>query len=620
MSTFLEVDGVTRIYGEKTLFEKISFQINEGQKVALVAKNGTGKTTLLNIIIGNDSPDEGKITIDKNISIGYLLQEPVLDENHTVFDEVYNTANDTQKAIKNYESAILKNNKKELQAATEQMDALNAWEYDTRIKQILSVMKINNVNQKINELSGGQKKRVALAKTIISSPDMLILDEPTNHLDLDMIEWLEDYLSRSRMTLLMVTHDRYFLDRVCNEIIELDNGSVYRYSGNYSYFLEKKALREENQAKEVDKARNLLRTEQDWMNRMPKARGTKAKYRIDNYYELKSKAQVERKQDNININVATSRMGKKILEFKDVSYKWEHLVILDEFEYNFNRFEKIGIVGKNGSGKTTFLDIITQKLKPDSGIIETGETIKFGYYQQHGIQFDDNTKVIDVVREIADVVQMGDGKTISVADFLNYFLFPYPMHHHYVGKLSGGEKRRLYLVTVLMQNPNFLILDEPTNDLDIFTLNVLEDYLASFKGCVMVVSHDRYFMDKVVDHLFIFHGNGSIKDFPGNYTIFKDYSDQLKREEFLKSKQVDKPVKENKPKGNKLTYKEKLELEQLEKNIEILEENKILLEELLNSGTLSPSELTDRSTEYSKLLKTIDEKTLRWMELIEKEN
>jgi ABC transport system ATP-binding/permease protein len=620
MSTYLQIDGVSRIYGEKVLFNKVSFQVNEGQKIALIAKNGTGKTTLLNIIAGKDSPDEGQISIDKHIQIGYLLQEPELNLSQSIFDEVYHSENDTQAAIKEYEKALISDDKVALQNAMAKMDALNAWEFDTRIKQVLSIMKIEDLDQKVESLSGGQKKRVALAKVLISEPDLLILDEPTNHLDLDMIEWLEEYLTRNRLSLLMVTHDRYFLDRVCNEIIELDGGQVYQYKGNYSYFVEKKAAREQVEAAEVDKARNLLRTEQDWMNRMPKARSTKAKYRIDNYYELKTKAANVKNEGQVNINIAASRLGNKILEMKDVGYSWGDMPILDGFTYNFSRFEKVGILGKNGSGKSTFLDVITGKLQPQSGTVQKGETIKFGYYKQQGIAFQENTKVIDVVREIADVVTLGDGQTVSAAQFLNYFLFPFSMHYNYVGKLSGGEKRRLYLVTVLMQSPNFLILDEPTNDLDIFTLNVLEEYLAAFGGCVMVVSHDRYFMDKIVDHLFVFEGNAVVKDFPGNYTLFKDYSDQLKKESIMQSRQTEEK-KTEKPKGRpskqKLSFKEKLEYEGLEKEIAALEAEKTKLEGQMNSGNLSADELTGQAVRHGEITALIDEKTMRWMELDE---
>ena len=618
MRTLLEVENATRIYGEKTLFDQISFQITEGQKVALIAKNGTGKTTLLNVIAGLEGADGGTITINKDTSFEYLRQDPDLTPENTVFEEVYNTSNEIQKAIKDYEDTLIHGKDKNLQTAIEQMDRLGAWEYDTKVKQILSILKINDFDKKINTLSGGQQKRVALAKVLISSPGFLVLDEPTNHLDVDMIEWLEEYLSQSNVTLLMVTHDRYFLDRVCNEILELENGLIYQYEGNYSYFIRKKDERMELEAGEVEKAKNLLRKEQDWMNRMPKARGTKAKYRIDNFYALKSKAEDTTRDHKMNISVEASRMGKKILVLKEICYSWQDLKILDGFTYTFSRYEKIGIVGKNGAGKSTFLDIITGKLKPQSGILETGETIKFGYYKQEGIDFDENTKVIDVVREIADVIKLGNDESISAAAFLNYFMFPYPMHHQLISKLSGGEKRRLYLVTVLMQNPNFLILDEPTNDLDIVTLQVLEDYLSTFNGCVIVVSHDRYFMDKIVDHLFVFKGDGLIKDFPGNYTLFKDYDDQLKREETLKQK-AETPKKEKRvqDRPRKLTYKEKLELETLEKEIGQLEEEKDQLENELNSGTLTQDELHEKSTYHGELVKMLEQKSDRWLELSE---
>ncbi|MBN1180768.1 MAG: ABC-F family ATP-binding cassette domain-containing protein [Bacteroidales bacterium] len=618
MRTLLEVDRVTRIYGEKVLFNKISLHITEGQKVALIAKNGSGKTTLLNIIAGIEGPDEGTITLNREINTEYLFQNPVLVPENTIFEEVYNTRNEINKAIKAYEKALIKGNEKDLQKTIEQMDRLNAWEYDTKIKQILTILKVTELDKKINTLSGGQQKRVALAKLLISSPDLLILDEPTNHLDVEMIEWLEEYLSQSNITLLMVTHDRYFLDRVCNEILELDSGNIYRYEGNYTYFLKKKDERMEIAAGEVEKAKNLLRKEQDWMNRMPKARGTKAKYRIDNYYELKSKAENGTRNEKMNISIEASRMGKKILVLKDICYKWDDLKILDGFTYTFSRYEKIGIIGKNGAGKSTFLDVITEKLKPRAGILEMGETIKFGYYKQEGIIFDENTKVIDIVREIADVVKIGNGESISAAAFLNYFMFPYPTHHQLVSKLSGGEKRRLYLVTVLMQSPNFLILDEPTNDLDIITLQVLEDYLASFNGCVIVVSHDRYFMDKIVDHLFVFKGNGIIKDFPGNYTIYKDYEDQIKREESIKTKPTStRKEKNDQTQTRKLTYKERIELEALEKEIELLEKEKKVIETELNSGGLNAQDLHTKSTFYGDLLKKLDQKTDRWLELSE---
>ncbi len=616
--TFLEVTNLSRVYGEKVLFKNISFTIAEGQKVALIARNGTGKTSILNTIAGLESSDEGSAVIFPDISYGYLKQDPELNESNTVFEEVYESANTIQRTILNYEQALETHDQKALQLATEQMDACNGWEYETRVKQILSTFKINDLGQKISELSGGQRKRVALAKTLITEPEFLILDEPTNHLDIDMIEWLEEFLSRSSSTLLMVTHDRYFLDRVCNEIIELETGALYRYKGNYSYFLEHQAERIDNQGKEVEKARNILRTEQEWMNRMPKARTTKAKARIESFYEIKEKASRTVSDERIKLNIEGSRLGNKIIEVKDVSFSWPGLPVLDHFGYTFKKNEKIGIIGRNGTGKTTFLDLLTGRLRPQKGRIEPGETVKFGYYKQGGLVFKEQAKVIDVVREVADEVVLGNGDSISAAAFLNYFLFPYSVHNQFVYKLSGGEKRRLYLVTVLMQHPNFLILDEPTNDLDILTLNVLEEYLASFNGCVMVVTHDRYFLDKIVDHLFVFEGNAKVKDFPGNYSIWKDHSEALaqKRKAIQKAKEpvIDKPSREKKP---GLTYKERKELEQLEKDLESLEREKADIEASFNDGSLSHENVMKNSERLGVVLKEIDLKSERWIELSE---
>ena len=517
-----------------------------------------------------------------------------------------------KKAIENEDREVL-------QKAMEQMDARNGWEYETRIKQILTQLKISDLDQSISELSGGQRKRVALAKTLITEPDFLLLDEPTNHLDVEMVEWLEEYLSKSNVTLLMVTHDRYFLDRVCNEILEMEDNSIFRYKGNYSYFLEKQQERKDINDKEREKAVNILRTEQEWMRRMPKARGTKAKARIDSFYDLKETADNRRHENKLTLDIKGSYLGKKILEINDTYFKWDNLVILDSFSYIFKRNEKVGIIGKNGSGKSTFLDIITGKLKPDIGKIETGESIRFGYYKQQGITFKEESKVIDLIREIADAVKLGNERIVSAAEFLNYFMFPFPMHQQPVYKLSGGEKRRLYLVTVLMQNPNFLILDEPTNDLDILTLNVLEDYLATFKGCVVTVSHDRYFLDKIVDHLFVFRGNGVIKDFPGNYTIFRDHEDQQKKLLARQSKTqsvVKEKVKVRDP--NKLSFKEKAELEMLEQQIAQFESEKSDIEAELHSGNLSPDVLISKSERYAFLLLEIESKTDRWLELSER--
>ena len=617
--TFLQVENLTRVYGEKILYRDISFSVSDGQRIALIARNGSGKTTLLNTIAGLEGTDYGTLTLFPDIKIGYLSQDPVLSETNTVFEEVYHSANEILPVILDYEKALEHKDKKALQQAMEKMDAANGWEYETRIRQILSTFKIVDMEQRINELSGGQRKRVALAKTLITEPDFLILDEPTNHLDIEMIEWLESYLSRNGVTLLMVTHDRYFLDRVCNEIIELENGSIYRYKGNYSYFLEQQALRKEIAGKETEKARNLLRKEQEWMNRMPKARTTKSKARIESYYELKENAAGKSKEEELKLNIQGSRLGNKILEVKNVTFRWEDLPIMDSFSYIFKKNEKVGIIGKNGTGKTTFLDVLTGNLRPWKGHVDPGETVKFGYYRQEGLTFKEQARVIDVVRDIADVVMMGNGESITASAFLNYFLFPYPMQQQYVYKLSGGEKRRLYLVTVLMQQPNFLVMDEPTNDLDILTLNVLEEYLASFRGCVLVVTHDRYFLDKIVDHLFVFEGQGVIKDFPGNYSIWKDAVE--KREQKVKAAVLSaSPKEKTRPEKKKgLTYKEKKELEQLENDLESLEKEKRHIESEFESGAFSGNELIERSERLSQVLSAIETKSDRWLELSEKE-
>ncbi len=618
MSALLEVEGLSKAIGDLELFSDITFSIAEGEKTGLIAKNGTGKTTLLNILTSNDSQDSGTIKYLPDRKYGYLSQTPEFKEDQKIIEAVFNTENTTLQLLKEYESAIESNNSSEIERLSIILDNNKLWDYENRIRQLLSQLNIHNLNQPISELSGGQKRRIALATALIDEPDFLILDEPTNHLDIEAIAWLENYLTRTNITLLMVTHDRYFLDRVCNEIIELDNKQLYRYKGNYSYFLRKRQERIELQIKEVEKAENLLRKEEDWMRRMPKARGTKAKYRIDNYYDLKDKASKNYNEDNVKINVKGGRIGSKILVAKDLDFSWDSVKYLDNFSYTFNRFEKIGILGKNGCGKSTFLNILTQQLSPDKGTIETGETIKFGFYEQKGMDFDDNMKVLDAVTDIAETIKLADGSVITASQFLNHFLFPPQRQHDLIYKLSGGEKRRLYLCTVLMQNPNFLILDEPTNDLDIATLEVLEDYLSEFAGCVMVVSHDRYFLDEIVDHVFVFEGEGKIKDFPGNYSQYfewKQEQDKIKQREA-------QPVKKEKPKSapttKKLTYKEKLEYETLEKEIADLEEEKSKIEELLNSGTLTPDELVEKSNNIATLMDQIDEKTMRWMELAEK--
>jgi len=622
MSTILQVENLARSYGEKNLFENISFVLGQSQKVALIARNGAGKTSLLNIIAGLEPSDSGSVTVFDRGSLEYLKQEPELNPENTVFDEVYSHSNDIQRAILTYEHVIKGDNKEDIEHAISQMDAIEGWEYETRVRQILTQLRLPDLDQKIGQLSGGQRKRVALAKALITEPTFLILDEPTNHLDVEMIEWLEEYLSKSSITLLMVTHDRYFLDLVCDEVLEMENAAVYRYKGNYTYFLEKQAERIGIQNKETERAQNLMRTEQEWMRRMPKARTTKAKARIDSFYELQEKASNKIYEERLNLNIEGARMGNKILEINDVSFKWGELAILKGFTYTFKRGEKVGIVGKNGSGKSTFLDIITGRLRPQKGHIQTGETIQYGYYKQQGLVFNDQTKVIDVVKEIAEVVRLGNGDTISAAAFLNYFMFPYSSHFQPVYKLSGGEKRRLYLVTVLMRSPNFLILDEPTNDLDILTLNVLEDYLASFNGCVVVVTHDRYFLDKIVDHLFVFEGDAAIRDFPGNYTQYKSWSEERRRKE-----QLQKRIAVRKPdlpraaaaSSNKLSFREKRELETLEAEIAALEAEKSAIETSLQSGNLSPEALKQQSERWAAVIPEIEAKTDRWMELSERD-
>ena len=620
MISYLQVENLSKSYGDLTLFEGISFGVGQGQKIALIAKNGTGKTSLLNIIAGIDSQDSGEIIFRNDIKVAYLQQNPDLDHNNTVLNEVFNSNDPVLSVIRDYEKALETNDQEKMTEMIEKMDQYKAWDYENKVKQILSKLKITNFDQVIGQLSGGQKKRVGMAKVLITNPDFLILDEPTNHLDLEMIEWLEEYLNKSKGTLLMVTHDRYFLDRVCNEIIELDANSIFTYKGNYSYYLEKRAERIENSNAEVGKAQKLLKTEQEWMRRMPQARGTKAKYRIDAFYELKKKAASGFKEDSMELDIKSARLGKKILELDGLHKSFGDLTILNDFSYKFQRGEKIGIVGKNGTGKSTFLNIITQNLEADSGTIEIGETVVYGYYKQDGISINEDERIIDVIKEIAESIDLGNGKVMSASQFLEYFLFPPKTQYNYVSKLSGGEKRRLYLMTVLMRNPNFLILDEPTNDLDIMTLNVLEDYLLNFKGCLIIVSHDRYFMDKVVDHMFVFEGKGKIRNFPGNYTIYRDTITEEEKEIKKLDKQV-KPKKE-KPKSNnnakKLSFKEKREFEQLEIDLEQLNQEKEDLEQALSSGTLSNDDLMEKSSRIQTVIDLIDEKELRWLELSEK--
>ena len=630
MKPFLQGENLSKRWGELMLFENISLTVFEGRKVALIAKNGTGKSTLLDILAGKESPDNGLVTLTNDILIGYFEQIPKLNPNHSIFEEIFESSHEKLQVVKAFEEAVARNNQDEIATISAKMDELNAWDFDVEIKQILTQLKLNQPDQKVGQLSGGQQKRLALAKVLISNPDLLILDEPTNHLDLDMIEWLEEYLDKTKATLLMVTHDRYFLDRVCNEIIEMEDNQIYRYQGNYSFFLQKRDERIEMQQATVAKAKNLLRTEIEWMRRMPQARSHKAKYRIDAFYDLKDKASQNYSSDSVSINVKSARLGKKIVELNSVSKSYPGIDLVKEFSYKFSRAEKVGIIGNNGTGKTTFLNLITQAILPDSGEIEVGQTIKFGYYRQEGINFNPKERVIDAVTKIAEYIYFEDGTKMSAAQILNYFLFPPDTQYNYIEKLSGGEQRRLYLCTVIMQNPNFLILDEPTNDLDIITLNVLEDYLAAFEGCVIIVSHDRFFMDKIVDHLFVFEGEGVINDFAGNYTQYRNKLDE-EESKAKKEAQADAKVEAKAKLVNleplkakttdqgkrKLTFNEKRELEQLEKEIADLEQLKIELESGLNSGELNHDELFRKSEELVKIKTLIDEKEFRWLELSE---
>ena len=597
MTPFLDIQNLTKSFGSQILFKNISFSVGEGQKVGLVAKNGIGKTTLLEILSDHEGYDEGNIIYRNDIRISYLKQIPEFNPEESVLDACFNHKGEPERILK--------------------------------AKQILTQLHIQNLQQPMKELSGGQQKRVALANVLINEPDFLILDEPTNHLDLVMIEWLEGYLSRSNLTLLMVTHDRYFLDHVCNIILELDNQSIYTYRGNYSYYLEKRQERVDNQRAEVQRANNLYRTELEWMRRMPQARGHKARYREEAFYELENKAHQRIEERQLRLKANNVYIGSKIFECQYVSKRFERedgtaKIILDNFYYNFARFEKMGIVGDNGTGKSTFIKMLLNIIQPDSGRFDIGETVRFGYFSQEGLKFSEDDKVIDIITDIADYIDLGGGRKMTASQFLNYFMFSPEQQHNFVYKLSGGERRKLYLCTILMKNPNFLVLDEPTNDLDIQTLQVLEEYLQDFPGCVIVVSHDRYFTDKVVDHLLVFKGEGSIQDFPGNYTQYREWS-KLKSDEENKNK-VTKNNSSNKKKNDyhndtrrRMSFKEKYEFQQLSKDIEALEQEQKNIEDALCSGTLSVDELTEKSKRLPILKDELDEKSLRWLELSELE-
>lgn len=622
MANLLQVENLTKSFGVNSLFDDINFTINEGDKVGLIAKNGTGKSTLLSIIAGDDTPDDGKLIFKNDVTIGYLKQLPQFEPHLSVMDTCLIGDDDQSKAIRQYENALIEGNNEEMTKAIQAMDLASAWDYEERFKQILSQLKIDDFKQRISELSGGQIKRVALAKILISNPQFLILDEPTNHLDIDMIEWLEAYLSRSRMTILMVTHDRYFLDKICSKILELDQKSIFGYDGNYNYYLEKRAERIDAQNAAVEKARNLLRTEIEWMRRQPQARAHKAQYRIDAFYDLKERAQSRNDKGDVELNVKAGYIGKKIFVAHHVSKSFDGKVILNDFNYIFSRYEKLGIVGDNGVGKSTFIKLLLDRIQPDSGYFEIGETVKFGYYSQEGIHFDEGKKVIDAIRDVAEHIYFDEKHHYSASQLLQLFLFSPTDQQKLIEKLSGGEKRRLYLAMVLMSKPNFLILDEPTNDLDIQTLEILEDYLSKFSGCLIVISHDRFFMDRCVDHTFVFMGDGVIKDFPGNYSEYRAWKEAHEKEEATAQKQKaeSKPVKprrNNRDNSQKLTFKEKREFEELTESIERLTKEKEELFNLFNSGE-QIDDVATKASRFEEVKDLLDEMELRWLELSEK--
>jgi ATP-binding cassette subfamily F protein uup len=615
---FLSVEQLTKSYGERLLFSELTFGIEHGQKVAIVAKNGAGKSTLLRCLLGLEPPDSGTVTFRKELRIAFMEQTEDLNPELSVLDAVLDHDLPEIKLIKAYTDALLANDEARLGDLYQALTEHQAWDLEVKVQQILSVLKLSGLTQKVGELSGGQKKRVALAKVLLSEAEFLILDEPTNHLDLDMIEWLEQYLSASQLTLLMVTHDRYFLEVVCDTILELADRTIYRYKGNFSYYLEKKAEREEQLQSTIEKAKNTFRKELDWIRRQPKARGTKQKARVDAFSDLKKVATQRLDEDELELPIKMERLGTKIVEFHKVSKSFGARVMLDDFSYHFQRQERLGIVGNNGTGKTTFLKMLTGEALPDKGKIVIGETIVFGYYSQDLMEVDPDMKVIDVVREVAEFIPLEKGRQLSAAQLLERFLFPRDMHYHFVHKLSGGERRRLKLLRVLMLNPNFLILDEPTNDLDIFAMSVLEEYLRLFQGSLIVVSHDRYFMDKMVDHLFVFQGEGRIKDITGNYHSYRSSLQQTQREQKQNPKSEAKSeVAPSAEKRRKMSFKEKQEFEQIEKDLPLLEKEKEILSEALSSGNLTNEELIQKGERLGELVNQIEEFTLRWLELSE---
>lgn len=625
MGCYLQVTNLTKSFGDKILFENISFGLHEGQRMALLARNGKGKTSLLNILSGKDTADSGNVIFKNDIQIAFLEQVPKLEGN-TVLDACFISDSRVVKAISRYEYLVqLQKNKPDrfLQYAAEfeqilgEMDTLNAWNYESRIKQILGKLGIRDLDKPLSQLSGGQQKRLALAKALIMEPDLLILDEPTNHLDLVMVEWLEDFLKKSKMTLLLVTHDRYFLDRVCSDIIEIDNKTLYSYHGNYTYYLDKKEAQNANFNAEQKRLNSLYKKELEWMRRQPQARATKSQSRIDAFNRIEQNVKIRRENKDLKLDAQSVYIGSKIFEVQYVSKSFGDLKILDNFYYNFSRYEKMGIIGNNGTGKSTFLRMLLGEIPVDSGRFDIGESVRFGYYSQNGLNFDEGKKVIDIARDVAEILEIGNGKKVTASQFLTHFLFAPEQQQNYVYKLSGGELRRLYLCTILMQKPNFLVLDEPTNDLDISTLNILEEYLRQFNGCLIVVSHDRFFMNKIVDHLLVFEGNGRIKDFPGNYSdycLWKEAQNVEVSETSVKKERIVSSLPNAK---KKLSFKEKQEFEALEKEIENLEQEKSLIEKELASGALSNDDLTIKSIRFGEITQLIDEKTTRWLELSE---
>ena len=614
----LNVEHISKSYGELELFSDISFSIHQHQKIAFVAKNGSGKTSILNIIAGKESPDSGQVVLRNGLRLAFLDQEPNLTKNSTIEEIILSSDIPVLKVITAYEKAIQNSEDTEAyQKAFDAMEQHQAWEFETQYQQVLSQLQLHDVSLKVNVLSGGQRKRLALAQALLSQPDILILDEPTNHLDLEMIEWLEDYFSKHQQTLFMVTHDRYFLERVCNEIIELDQGQLYTYKGNYSYYLEKKEARIAQQETEVNKAKQLFKKELNWMRRQPKARTTKSKSRIDDFFEIKSKAHQRRQDHEVQLEINMERLGSKIIEFHKVSKSFKDKKILDHFDYTFKKGERVGIIGKNGTGKSTFLNILTQSVLPDEGKVVIGDTVKIGYYTQGGIKVKADQKVIDVIKAFGDYIPLAKGRQISAQQLLERFLFSRKKQYDFVEKLSGGEQKRLYLCTVLIQNPNLLILDEPTNDLDIVTLNVLENFLLDFPGCLLVVSHDRYFMDKIVDHLFVFKGDGIVDDFPGNYSDYRAYEDSVpKTQSKTESSEAKQSQKQNE--ASKLSYNEQKEFKNLESKIRALELDKKAIEQQFHNTELSQEDITKLSESLQVIIDDIETKELRWMELADK--